>query len=150
VEDIPSCISCHRIHVFEYQTQAHGLAIPYIIVMGNFCPKQEGLCSPHSQLMISFITKEIDKKKIIKMIDEIIKQQKNTDIRFQRNKEQCFIEGETQLVVKYLIADVQQRWESEALVENILDHLDTYAYSNKELSQILDTDKQQFPENSIS
>jgi hypothetical protein len=37
---------------------------------------QEGLCSPHSQLMISFITNEIDKKKIIKMIDEIIKQQR--------------------------------------------------------------------------
>jgi hypothetical protein len=48
------------------------------------------------------------------------------------------------------IADVQQKWESEALVENILDRLDTSAYSNKELSQILDTDKQQFPENCIS
>lgn len=91
--------------------------------------------------IIHYDRKEMDKKKIIKMIDEIIKQQKDTDIRFERNKEQSFIEGDTQLVAKYLIADVQQRWESEALVDNILDHLDTSAYSNKELSQILNTDK---------
>lgn len=41
----------------------------------------------------------------------------------------------------YPIADVQQKVGIRALVENILDHLDTSAYSNKELSQILDTDK---------
>lgn len=64
--------SCIRV----WNAGSYGLAISYIIVMGNFCPMQEGLCSPHSQLMISFITKEIDKKKIIKMIDEIIKQQR--------------------------------------------------------------------------
>jgi predicted transcriptional regulator len=41
----------------------------------------------------------------------------------------------------YPIADVQQKVGIRTLVENILDHLDTSAYSNKELSQILDTDK---------